>query len=95
MPGNCPPPLRFWKKQLWGIDPLLDKDLETYETIPVAMQRRGKYASSTIELLLETAFSTLPVQRGYKEENWGRGGVEYLHRGPASRRRRRKGKSRI
>jgi hypothetical protein len=40
------------------------------ETTAVAMQRSGKHAS-TIELLLETVFSTRPVQRGCKEENLG------------------------
>jgi hypothetical protein len=75
---------------------------------PVSMQRIGKYVPAamnkhTIELLLETVFSTRSVLSGYKEDNWGDpviytpcgGGVEYLHRDPASRRRRRKGKSRI
>jgi hypothetical protein len=39
---------------LWRIDPLLGKDFETNnETTAVAMQRRGKRASTTIELLLE------------------------------------------
>jgi hypothetical protein len=36
------------------------------------MQRRGKYASRTIELLLETVFSTRSVQRDYNEDNWGK-----------------------
>jgi hypothetical protein len=37
---------------LWHIDPLLDKDLErNNETTAVAMQRRGKRASTTIERL--------------------------------------------
>jgi hypothetical protein len=40
---------------LWHIDPLLGKDLETNnETTAVAIQRRGKHASTTIVLLLET-----------------------------------------
>jgi hypothetical protein len=43
---------------LWRIYPLPGNDLETNETIAVAMQRRCKYASSTIELLLGTVFST-------------------------------------
>jgi hypothetical protein len=44
---------------LWCIDPLLGKDLETNnETTAVAMQRRCKRASATMELLLETVFST-------------------------------------
>jgi hypothetical protein len=46
---------------LWRVDPLLGKDLETDETTVVAMQRRGKHASTTIELLLETVFSTRSV----------------------------------
>jgi hypothetical protein len=64
------------------------------ETAAVAMQRRGKHASITIELLLKTVSSTRSVKRGYKKDNGGDpcgGGVEYLHRSPASRRRRRKG----
>jgi hypothetical protein len=52
--------------------PFLGKDLErNNETTAVAMQRRGKHASTTIELLLETVFSTRSMQRGYKEDNWG------------------------
>jgi hypothetical protein len=52
--------------------PLLGKDLETdNETTAVAMQRRGKHASTTIELLLETGVSTPSVQRCCKEDNWG------------------------
>jgi hypothetical protein len=35
------------------------------------MQRISKHASTTKELLLETAFSIRSVQSGYKEENWG------------------------
>jgi hypothetical protein len=27
---------------------------------------------ATIEVLLETMFSTWPVQRGYKEDNWSK-----------------------
>jgi hypothetical protein len=38
---------------------------------PVPRQRIGKRASTTIELLLETVYSTRSVQSGYKEENWG------------------------
>jgi hypothetical protein len=75
------------------------------ESTFVSTQRLGKHVDTatdthiTIEVLLETAFSTLSVQRGYEDfENWSYpcgGGLEYLHRDPASRRRRRKGKSRI
>jgi hypothetical protein len=55
-------------KILWRIEPLPDKDLEiNNETRAVAMQRRGKHASTT-ELLLETVFSTRSVQMGYKED---------------------------
>jgi hypothetical protein len=43
------------KGAMWPIEPLLGKDLETNkETIAVAMQKRGKLACTTIELLLET-----------------------------------------
>jgi hypothetical protein len=62
----------------------------------------GKHASTTIGLLLETVFSIRSVQSSCKEDNWRNpvvypcgGGVEYLHRDPASRRRRWKGKSQI
>jgi hypothetical protein len=41
------------------------------ETTAVAMQRRSIHASTTIELILETVFSTWSVQRGYKEDKWG------------------------
>jgi hypothetical protein len=44
---------------------------------PVSRHRIGKHVPAatnthtTIELLLETVFSTRPVQSGYKEDNWG------------------------
>jgi hypothetical protein len=44
---------------------------------PVSRQRIGKHVptetdtNTTIELLLETVFSTRSLQRGYKEDNWG------------------------
>jgi hypothetical protein len=44
---------------------------------PVSRQRIGKHipaamnSHTTIELLLETVFSTRSVQSGYKEEDWG------------------------
>jgi hypothetical protein len=57
---------------LWPIDLLLGKILEiNNEKSAVAMQWCGKHASTIIELLLETVFSTRSVQRGYKEDNWG------------------------
>jgi hypothetical protein len=40
------------------------------KTTAITMQRRGRYASITIDLLLEMVFSIRSVQRGYKEENW-------------------------
>jgi hypothetical protein len=50
---------------MWRIDQLLRKDLETNnETTAVAMQQRGKHASTTIELLLEMVFSARSMQRG-------------------------------
>jgi hypothetical protein len=56
---------------MWHIDPLLGKDLEANNnTTATAMQCRGKHASTTTELLLETVFSARSVQRGYKEDNW-------------------------
>jgi hypothetical protein len=57
---------------LWCIDLLLGKNLKiNNQKKVVAMQRRGKHASTIIELLLEMVLSTRSVQRGYKEENWG------------------------
>jgi hypothetical protein len=56
---------------MWRIDSLLGKDLETNNETAVAMQRRGKHASTTIELLLETAFSMCSLPRSYLEDNWG------------------------
>jgi hypothetical protein len=57
---------------LWRTDPLPGKDLETNnEATTVAMQRRGKQASITIVLPLETVFSNRFVRIGYKEDNWG------------------------
>jgi hypothetical protein len=53
------------------MDPLLGKDLETNnETTVVAMQQHGKHPSATMELLLQTVFSTRSMQRGYEEDNW-------------------------
>jgi hypothetical protein len=57
---------------LWRIDTLLGKDFETNnETTVVSMQRHGKLASTTIDLLLETVVSTRSLQRDYKEDSWG------------------------
>jgi hypothetical protein len=55
---------------LWHIEPLLDKNFETNETVAVVIQQRGKYASTSIELLLEMVFSARFVQSSYKEHNW-------------------------
>jgi hypothetical protein len=55
---------------LWCIEPLLGKDLETNETTAVAIKWCGKHASTTIELLLETVFSTQSLKRGFKEDRW-------------------------
>jgi hypothetical protein len=42
------------------IDPLLGRDLETNnETKPVAMQQRGKHATTIIQLPLETVLRNL------------------------------------
>jgi hypothetical protein len=44
---------------------------------PVSNKLIGKHVpaatntQATIELLLETVFSTRSMQRGYKEDNWG------------------------
>jgi hypothetical protein len=44
---------------LWRIDPLLGKDLETNkETTAVVMQRRGKRASTRIELYWKRCYAT-------------------------------------
>jgi hypothetical protein len=47
------------------------------ETTFISRQRLGKHVFSatdthtTIEVLLETMFSTQSVEMGYKEDNWG------------------------
>jgi hypothetical protein len=57
---------------LWRLDPVIDKDLETHnDRTAVAMQQRCKHASTTIELLLGTVFSSRSVPRNYLDENWG------------------------
>jgi hypothetical protein len=54
-------------------DPLLGKYLETNnETIAVAMQWRVKHASTTMALMMETAFSARSVHRSYLEDKRGR-----------------------
>jgi hypothetical protein len=51
---------------------LLGKDLRiNNKTTAIAMQQIGKHASTTVGLLLETMFSSLSVQSGFKEENCG------------------------
>jgi hypothetical protein len=77
----------------------------TFRAAVVATQRHGKHVSGeinqhwTIEELLKTVFSKWFVPEGYWWNKFSAppfgGGVEYFHRSPASRRRRRKGKSRI
>jgi hypothetical protein len=55
---------------LWRIDPMLGTDIETNnKTTAVAKQRRGKHASTTIDLLLETVFSIRSVQSSYLGDN--------------------------
>jgi hypothetical protein len=67
---------------MWRTDPLLGKDLETneyslrysvgeYKKTAVCKQRIGKYAPTTVSLLLEMVFSIRSVQSGYEEEIWG------------------------
>jgi hypothetical protein len=51
------------------MDPLLGKDLETNEKEPL-LCNGAVNARTTIELLLETVFSTRSFQKGYKEDNW-------------------------
>jgi hypothetical protein len=54
--------------------PLLENG---YETTFVSSQRLSKHIPAaadtheTINILLKTVFSTLSVQRDYKEDNWG------------------------
>jgi hypothetical protein len=55
---------------LWRIDIPISKGIETNETTAVAMQRRGKHASTTIELLLETVLSAQAAPRSYLGDNW-------------------------
>jgi hypothetical protein len=51
--------------------PVARQNLETdNETTAVAMKRRCKHASTTIELLLEMMFSAWSIPRSYLENNW-------------------------
>jgi hypothetical protein len=81
-----------------------DRIMEPEET-SITRQRLSKHVpaatntQATIEELLEAMFSVGSAPRLYNEKprpdyKCG-GGVEYLHRDPASRRRRRNGKSQI
>jgi hypothetical protein len=59
-----------------------------FRAATVAMQRRGKHASTTTEAV----FSAWVARRLYNDSyRYNRFQVEYLQRDPASRRRRRKG----
>jgi hypothetical protein len=58
------------KFELWHIDPLLGKDLETDETTAVVMQRRGKHTSTTTVPVGNGVFMWF-VPRSYLEDNWG------------------------
>jgi hypothetical protein len=40
------------------------------QQLAVAIQQHSKHASTTIELLLETVFSTQSMQGAYKEDSW-------------------------
>jgi hypothetical protein len=96
-----------WKSAKFNARQRLGKqvpaEMNMHATIeePISKQPIGKH--TTIGVLLETVFSIRSVQRGFTERvSWELavsnpcgGGVEYLHRDPASRRRRRKGKSQI
>jgi hypothetical protein len=66
---------KIWVKH---VQPLLcNRRLNNGEPLPVSRQRIGKHLPvktntyKTVELLLETVFSTQSVQIGYKEDNWG------------------------
>jgi hypothetical protein len=82
---------------LWHIDPLLGNDQEQ------TMRRwllLGTGLHATMEVLLEVVFSMWSALRlnhttDQVQFNPCGCGVEYLHRDPESRRRRRKGKSQI
>jgi hypothetical protein len=71
---------------LWRIDPLLGRNLEANETAAVAVQRRGKHASTTTEFLLSKhvpavasthamggsgVLSTRSVPRSYEKKRTG------------------------
>jgi hypothetical protein len=81
-----------------GVDPLLGNGRNTAHakkvfsvwSAPCPLLGNGKHAIGTIE---EAVFSMVPP-RGYISSPCG-GGIEYLHRDTASRRRRRKGKSQM
>jgi hypothetical protein len=68
---------------------------------PVSKQRLGKHISAfavpsaTIEILWSLCRMLIREVNAVTELDPCGGGVEYLHRDPASRRRRRKGKSQI
>jgi hypothetical protein len=56
---------------LWRIVPLQGKDLEANnETTAVAIQRRGKHASTTRDTVGNGVFCSAR-QRSYLEDNWG------------------------
>jgi hypothetical protein len=84
---------------------MLEAVFSVIRAAAVAMQRRGKHVSatmnqhSTIEELLETMLSTRSIPTVYQSLKFSSipcgGGIEYLHHSPASPRRRRKAKSRI
>jgi hypothetical protein len=56
---------------------LRDRQINSGAMQPISRKWIGKHVSmaknmhATIELLLETLFSTQYVQRGYKEDSWG------------------------
>jgi hypothetical protein len=65
---------------LWHIDPLLSKYLETDETTAVARQQRGKQASTTIELHLETVMQPITRQLQKLDYSNGNGNIFYVVR---------------
>jgi hypothetical protein len=85
----------LWQQLAQHVSALLSHqvlNISACEHVPAATNTHA-----TLEVLAETVFSTRSVPWGYMQGNWGNQvkPVEYFHRDPASRRRRRKGKSQI
>jgi hypothetical protein len=83
----------LWNKRINKHSFLGNGWVKTFPRQRILMQR----SSCCWTITMETVFSIWSVPRCYKQDSLKPcgGGFEYLHRDPASRRRRRKGKSQI